>query len=225
MTNAQLDTSRERSLRLSAAGGLGFTLLYVVHVLLQGLGPDKTAAAAITAYEVKHRTVLLASEVAVRLALLVFLAFLAPLVATVWRVGSPTFAVAVLAAGVVFLAMGFLSSAAETALVGVAGDNEPGAVLALDELQGRTPVVWTITALVSVLSLTVLSTGLLSRWVGIAGLVAAAVFLLGSLFSVFGRTAEGSSSLYGVGVFVVWMLVFSIALWRPPKATTGATPA
>jgi hypothetical protein len=54
----------------------------------------------------------------------------------------------------------------------------------LDQLQGRTPVVWTITALVATLSLAIRRTGLVGRWLGVAGLVAAAIFLLGSVFSI-----------------------------------------
>jgi hypothetical protein len=99
--------------------------------------------------------------------------------------------------GGVFVAMGFVSNAAETALIGVADSNQPTAVLALDQLQGRTPVVWTITALVAVLSLAIQRTGLVERWLGVAGLVAAAIFLLGSVFSVLGRSPEGSLSLLG----------------------------
>jgi hypothetical protein len=49
--------------------------------------------------------------------------------------------------------MGFVSNAAETALIWVADHNQPAAVLALDQLQGRTPIVWTITALVAAISL------------------------------------------------------------------------
>jgi len=71
------------------------------------------------------------------------------------------------------------------------------AVLALDQLQGRTPIVWTITALVAVRSLAIQRTSLVGRWLGVVGLVAAAVFLLGSIFSVLGRTPEGTSSLVG----------------------------
>ena len=89
------------------------------------------------------------------------------------------------------------SAAAETALIGVADGNQPAAVVALNELQGRTPVVWTITALVAVISLAVHRTGLVWRWLGVVGLVAAAVFLLGSVFSVLGRTPEGASSSSG----------------------------
>jgi hypothetical protein len=92
-------------------------------------------------------------------------------------------------------------------------------VLALDQLQGRTPIVWTITALVTALSLAIRRTGLVGRWLGVAGLVAAAVFLLGSVFSVLGRTPEGGSSLVGVGLFVVWMLALSLSLWRASVAT------
>ena len=45
-------------------------------------------------------------------------------------------------------------------------------------------------------------------------LAAAAVFLVGSVFSVLGRTPERGSSLVGVGLFIVWMLAVSVGLWR-----------
>jgi hypothetical protein len=121
----------------------------------------------------------------------------------------------------VFVAMGFVSNAAETALIGLADANQPAAVLALDQLQGRTPIVWTITALVAALSLGIYRAGLVGRWLALAGLVAAAVFLLGSIFSVLGRTSEGSSSLVGVGLFIVWMLMLTASLWR--AASTSLT--
>jgi len=115
--------------------------------------------------------------------------------------------------------MGFVSNAAETALLGMADSNQPTAVVALDQLQGRTPVVWTITALVTELSLAIQRTGLVERWLGVAGLVAAAIFLLGSIFSVLGRSPEGNSSLLGVGLFIGWMLVLSAACNAPRQAT------
>jgi hypothetical protein len=150
------------------------------------------------------------------LALLAFIGFLAGLVPVIWRAGQETLAVAVGISGGVFVAMGFVSNAAETALIGVADANQPAAVLALDQLQGRTPIVWSITALVAALSLAGWRTGLVGRWLAVAGLVAAAVFLLGSVFSVLGRTPEGGSSLVGVGLFIVWMLALSLSLWRTP---------
>jgi hypothetical protein len=120
--------------------------------------------------------------------------------------------------------MGFVSNAAETALIWVADSNQPAAVLALDQLQGRTPVVWTITALVAALSLAIYRTGLVRRWLAVAGVVAAVIFLLGSIFSVLGPTPEGSSSLVGVGLFIVWMLALSAALWRAASTTTTPRP-
>jgi hypothetical protein len=63
-------------LRAAAIGGLAFTVLYLVHRLLQGAGPDGPSAAAVAAYQVAHRGALLASEIAVGLALLAFIAFL-----------------------------------------------------------------------------------------------------------------------------------------------------
>jgi hypothetical protein len=206
-------------LRTAAIGGLAFTVLYVVHRLLQGTGSDGSGAPAVAAYQLAHRGALLASEVAVGLALLAFIPFLAGLVPVIWRAKQETLAVAVAISGGVFVAMGFVSNAAETALIGVADANQPAAVLALDQLQGRTPIVWTITALVTALSLAIRRTGLVGRWLGVAGLVAAAVFLLGSVFSVLGRTPEGGSSLVGVGLFVVWMLALSLSLWRASVAT------
>jgi hypothetical protein len=118
-------------------------------------------------YNLAHRSTLLASEVALGLALLAFIPFVAALVPVIWRAGQPTLAVAV--SGGVFVAMGFVSNAAETALIGVADSNQPAAVLALDQLQGRTPIVWTITALVTVVSLAIQRTGLVWRWLGVAG--------------------------------------------------------
>jgi hypothetical protein len=224
MTGAQLDWSPGQQVRTAATGGLTFTVLYLLHRLLQGTGPDSSTAAAAAAYNLAHRSTLLASEVAVGLALLAFIPFVAALVPVIWQAGQQTLAVAVAISGGVFVAMGFVSTAAETALISVADSNQPAAVLALDQLQGRTPIVWTITALVTVISLAIQRTGLVWRWLGVAGLAAAAIFLLGSIFSVLGRTAEGSSSMVGVGVFIVWMLVLSVGLWRSPAGSPRSRP-
>jgi len=212
--SATTDRAPGQPLRMAAIGGLAFTILYLAHRLLQGTGPDSSSMEAVAAYQVAHRGTLLASEVAVGLALVAFIGFLAALVPVIWRAGQETLAVAVAISGGVFVAMGFVSNAAETALIGVADANQPAAVLALNELQGRTPVVWAITALVAALSLAIWRTGLVGRWLAVAGQAAAAVFLLGSVFSVLGPTPEGGLSLVGVGLFVVWMLAVSVGLWR-----------
>jgi hypothetical protein len=224
MTGGDAGRSPAPPLRSAAVGGLAFTVLYLLHRVLQGTGPEGSTAASVAAYNVAHRGALLASEVAVGLALLAFIGFLAALVPGIWRAGQETLAVAVAISGGVFVSMGFVSNAAETALIGVADSNQPAAVLTLDQLQGRTPIVWTITALVAVLSLAIYRTGLAWRWLGVAGLVAAAVFLLGSVFSVLGRTAEGRSSLVGVGLFIVWMLALSVGLWRAAPRSAFPRP-
>jgi hypothetical protein len=224
MMSLHLDQAPRQAVRTAAVGGLAFTVLYLVHRVLQGTGPDSSTAAAVAAYNVAHRGALLASEVAVGLALLAFIWFVAALVPIIWRARQETLAIAVGIGGAVFVAMGFVSNAAETALIGVADSNQPAAVLALDQLQGRTPVVWTITALVAVLSLAIRRTGLVWRWLGAVGLITAAIFLLGSIFSVLGRTPEGSSSLIGVGLFIVWMLVLSAGLWRAASSSTTPRP-
>ena len=224
MTAANPDRSPGQPLRTAAISGLAFTVLYVVHRLLQGTGPHSSTAAAVATYQVVHRGALVASEVAVGLGLLAFIPFLAGLVPVIWRAGEEALAVAVATSGGVFVAIGFVSNAAETALIWVADRNQPAAALALDQLQGRTPVVWTISAMVAAISLAIYRTGLVGRWLGMAGLVAAVIFLLGSVFSILGRTPEGSSSLIGVGLFIVWMLALSAALWRASSTSTTPRP-
>jgi hypothetical protein len=224
MTSVHLGPPSGQPLRTAAVGGLAFTVLYLVHRILQGSGPEGSTAAALSDYNLTHRGSLLASEVAVGLALLAFIPFLAALVPVIWRAGQETLAVAVAISGGVFVAMGFVSNATETALVGVADSDQPAAVLALDQLQGRIPIVWTITALIAVLSLAIYRTSLVWRWLGVVGLVAAVIFVLGSVFSVLGPTPEGRSSLIGVGIFIVWMLVLSAGLWRTASQRTSLHP-
>lgn len=213
-----------RALRTAALGAFGFDVFYVVHRLLQGLGPDGDTPAAVAAFNVAHRSALVAGEVAVGAALLAAVVFVAALAPVIRKAGQDTLATATTIIGTVFVALGFVSQAAETALVGAADAADLSAVLALNQLQGRTPVVWSIAALTAVVSLSVLRTGLLPRWLGAGGLVAAGVFALGSTFSVLGRTVEGGSSLFGVGLFVTWMLVLAVFLWRaaggPARAAT-----
>jgi predicted anti-sigma-YlaC factor YlaD len=131
MTDGHPGRSPGQQLRTAALAGLAFTVLYLLHRLLQGTGPDNSTAAAVAAYNLAHRSRLLASEVAVGLALLAFILFLAALVPMIWRTGQQTLAVAVAISGGVFVAMGFVSNAAETALIGVADSNQPAAVLTL----------------------------------------------------------------------------------------------
>ena len=47
-----------RTLRGAALSGLGSAVLYIVHRLLQGLGPDDTTPAGIAAFDTGHRTAL-----------------------------------------------------------------------------------------------------------------------------------------------------------------------
>jgi hypothetical protein len=214
MARTITSTSHLWALRVAALGAVAFDVLFVGHHVLQASGPAGSTADAVAAYNASHRTALLVSEVLVGLALLAAIAFVAGLAAALRDAGQPTYATAVTVSGSVFVAIGFLSQAAETALVHVADQGDSSAVLALNELQGRTPVVWTIVALTASASWGARRAVLVPRWFGLAGLGAAAVFLLGSVFSILGRTSEGSSSLFGVGLFVLWMLVLAVLLWR-----------
>jgi hypothetical protein len=209
-----IGVTESRALRTAALGALGFDVFYIAHRLLQGLGPDGDTPAAVAAFNVAHRSTMVASEVAVGAALLATIVFVAALASVVRRAGEATLATAIAISGTLFVALGFVSQAAETALVGAADAGDLSAVLALNQLQGRTPIVWSITALTAAVSLSALRTRLLPKWLAVGGLVASGVFALGSTFSVLGRAVEGNSSLFGVGLFIVWMLVLAVFLWR-----------
>ena len=112
--------ARGSSLQLAAVGALVFSVLFLLHHVLQGSGPVGSSAAEVASYNVAHRGPLVGSEIALGLGLLAFIAFLAPLTMVIWRAGCETAAFALLVAGSVFLALGFMSVAAETALVDVA---------------------------------------------------------------------------------------------------------
>jgi len=72
--------------------------------------------------------------------------------------------------------------------------------------------LFAFTALAATVGWAILRTGLAWRWLGIASLVAAAVFMLGSIFSVLGATPEGRSSIYGIGLSILWMLLLGAGL-------------
>ena len=201
-------------LRIGAVGVLAFNVLYVVHRILQAMGSGSSDPATVIAYEIAHRGRLLISEIAVCMALLAFLAFVATLVPVVWWAGQEALAVAIGLSGAIFVALGFVSSAAETALVWVAATHDPTAVNVLDQLQGRIPIIWSIAAVVVVISVAVTSAGLAGRWLAIAGIFASVIFLLGSIFSVLGSTPERGFSLVGIGLFVAWMFALAIILWH-----------
>ena len=200
--------------RTAALGALVFDVFYLVHRSLLGLGPGDATPAGISAFNVAHRWALLASEAAVGLALLAIIVFIAAFASRIRQAGRDTLATAVTVSGAAFVAMGFISQAAETALVGVADAGDQSAVVALNHLQGRIPIVWTITALTAAVSLAGLRTRLLPTWLSVAGLVAVGMFALGSMSSVLGRTVEGNSSLFGVGLFIAWLLLVAVCLWR-----------
>jgi len=66
---------------------------------------------------------------------------------------------AVLVSGTVFAVLGLVSTAAETALVRVAGTGVGSAVLTLFELQAKVPIVFAVTAFTGASALALLRTG------------------------------------------------------------------
>jgi hypothetical protein len=146
----------------------------------------------------------------------VFVLFLAALLGPLRQTGEWFGATAVGVSGTVFVALGLVSTATETALVRVVGTGERAAVLVLFELQAAVPVVFAVTAFTGTTALALLRTRLLPRWLGVGGLGASAVFLLGAVLSIFGA-AEGESSPFGPALFIAWMFVLCIGLLRADR--------
>jgi hypothetical protein len=210
---AGLDAAQRGLLRLGGGAGLVFAALYLAHVVLQSPGPADGSVATVASYFTEHRIELLLSEVLNGIGLIIFVLFVAALAGTLRHAGEQIGAAAVLASGTVFVALGLVSTAAETALIRVADAGERAAVLTLFELQAKVPVVFAVTALTGATALAILRTRLLPRWLGIAGLGAMVLFLIGAVMSILG-TAEGESSPFGPALFLTWMVVLCIALLR-----------
>ncbi len=209
----RLGAERFGSLRVAGCAGLVFASLYLAHVVLQSPGPADGSAATVGAYFAERRAALLLSEILNGIGLIVFVVFLAAFVDSLRQADEQIGASAALVSGTVFVALGLVSTAAETALVRVADAGERAAVPTLFELQAAVPVVFAVTAFTGTTALALLRTRLLPRWLGVAGLGASTVFLIGAALSVFGA-AEGESSPFGPGLFIAWMLVLCIGLLR-----------
>jgi len=220
MTSMKLDRFSGPLLRNAAIGGLAFTILYLLHRVLQGTGPDRSTAAAVAAYHVVHRGALVASEVAVGLALLAFIPFLAALVPVIWRAGQETLAVAVAISGSIFVAMGFVSNAAETALIGVADSNQPAA--------GRTGPGSAAGPYPDRVDDHGAGRGALAgdpaHQPGRALARRGGLGRRGSLPAGLHLQRPGTNPRRDfvpcrVGIFIVWMLLFSVGLWRTAATT------
>ncbi|MBM7502756.1 hypothetical protein ACFPER_04690 [Agromyces aurantiacus] len=209
--NAAVRASR---LRWAAIGATAFVVLYGVHRLLQGLGPETSAPADLAAWIGDQRVPLLASELALGVALLAVIVFAAPLAVVLHDDGDAVTAAAFGLASAVFIAMGLVSLTAETALFAAATDPAETALAVLDALQTRVPNVLAGSALAATLAPAFLRRRIGWRWLGIVSLVAAAFFALGFVFGVLGSAPEGRGSVFGVAVFIVWMALVTAALWR-----------
>lgn len=203
---------RASRLRWAASGATAFVVFYALHRLLQGAGPSSADPADVAGWIADQRGMLLASEFALGAAMLACFVFVAPLLAVLLGHGASVTAIAFGLAGGVFIAIGLVSVAAETALFAAEGST-PLVIAALDGLQGRIPNVLAAAVLAASLAPAFLGRYVAWRWMGFASIVAAAVFALGFVFEVAGSAPESKGSIFGVAAFIVWMALVSAALW------------
>jgi hypothetical protein len=211
---AGLDRSTSaRTRRTAAAGGLTFVVLYLAHRLLQLPGPADASPVAVAADVLEHRDRLLASEMCNGLGLLAFVIFLAALLTLLRCSDAHALHHAVLAAGTAFIALGYASTATETALVHIAATGDLTAIRVLFELQARIPVVFVAAAFTAATALAADKARLLPRAVAAAGLALAALFAAGAVFSLTGAATSDTSPI-GPLLFLVWTLTLSIGAHR-----------
>lgn len=223
MPQPRADSTRAVRLRWAASGATAFVVLYALHRVLQGLGPDSAEPAALAEWITDARAPLLAGELALGVALLSFIVFVAPLVVVLRDDGDPVIAVALGIVGAVFVAMGLVSLTAETALFAAEGATaEPVAIAVLDALQARVPNVLAGAALAAAIAPAFLRRRMAWRWLGFVSVAAAALFLLAFVFSVVGSAPETRGSIFGVAAFVVWMALVAAALWRSVGSARSA---
>ncbi len=146
-----------------------------------------------------------------------FMLFVVSLAGSLRRTGGLLAVAGVIVSGSVFVALGMVSTAAETALLVVAGSGQPAAVLVLFELQARVPVVFAVAAFTAATALAVRRSGLFPSWLGVLGLVAAGVFLGGAALSVLAPVGAGDSSPVGPALFAAWLLVLCSGLLRASR--------
>lgn len=208
-----------RGERGAAAGGLVFVLLLFTGSFVVSTPSAFNPVGVVIAQYVQHRTAILVSCYLSILAGPFFLLFLASLRRILERAAqeeSPlpavSFAAGALATGVVYVWY-----AIPAALALGAATPRNGAVvqalLGLSTVLGFfSDVLFGVT--VAAASIEILRTRVLPRWLGVVGLVSAALFGLNQLSIAQPRGPLGLAGLLGFLLFLVWMLTTSITLLR-----------
>jgi len=212
-----------RGERGAAAGGLVFVLLLVAGSFVVSTPSAFGPVSAVIAQYVQHRTAILVSCYLSVLAGPFFLLFLASLRRILERSveeESPfpavSFAAGVLAIGIVYV----WSAIPAVLALGVATPGNGAVVQALlglaTVLGFFSDVLFGVT--VAAASIVILRTRVLPRWLGVVGLVSAALFGLNQCSIEQPRGPLGLAGLLGFLLFLVWMLATSITLLRASGA-------
>ncbi|HXA30462.1 MAG TPA: hypothetical protein VN193_17140 [Candidatus Angelobacter sp.] len=221
--------------RLGAATGILFVVLLMVSIFMVPQTPDVNAAPGVIAsYYSDHRNAVLASAYLGGLAIPVFLWFLGSLFQALRRAEGEhaRLSIVCLAGGIATatFALGMAIFAATLAW-GSALQADGGAVRALFLLSSMSVqfIYFAMVAFVLAGSVLMIRTGVISRWIGEAGVVFAAVMLVGaaSLAPSGAFQLNGGLTFAGLLAFALWVLSVSVRMvmlaW-PRRAAVGAAP-
>jgi hypothetical protein len=206
--------------RVAGVCGIVFVVLSAAIAVTAPPLPTLTAGAAeVGAYYSAHQGGFLAGNYLGAVALvpgLVLLAFLVQGIRSAEAPGGAVWLLAALASGVGFASALFLLALLQATGV-VAPTAEPGTAKALSDVSNIAfgMSLLPLGAMVGSLSWGFLATGVLSRWIGCAGLVVALVNLLASLGTVIltgPMAAGGPATLVAFIALVGWSLWVSIAV-------------
>jgi hypothetical protein len=220
--------------RWAPASGIGFVVLYVIAFLpflVVGESPALgDSAEEVAEYFTDNRSAVLTAVILLGLAVPLFLAFVAAAAVSLRRAGEPLLAGIALATGVTAAAMfGALVVTFGALAQGVARTADAGVAKAIYD------VSWSIEVLVSfpaamfvlVVSAGGIGAGILPRWFGWLGVVAALAFAVGGTTwasSGFWAPDGGYTTLTEL-VFLAWLLAVSVLLLRRPQPAEAGQAA
>lgn len=221
--------------RFGAATGILFVVLLVVSVFMVPTPPDVNASAqTISTYYSDHRTAVMLSMYVGGLAAVAFLWFLGSLYQTLRRAEGEhaRLSIVCLGGGICIAAVALASAAFNTSLAyssALHGDDGAVRGLYLLSVFSIQFVYFAIATFVAAGSILMIRTGVISRWIGEAGVVFAMLMLVGagSFASGGALLPQGGIEFGGLAAFAVWMLATSVRmvmLASPKRAAMDAAP-
>lgn len=222
--------------RIGGIAGIGFAILVVVLFLIGGDSPTfDDSAEKVREFFVDSDTTV---HVTTWLGALTFVFFLLPFAAglrTVLGAADPVEGQMLsrisYSAAVIAVAVGGAGSAYwEVLSQGVAEDLSDDTLVALarfDTVSFAAVLPWALALFVFSASVVIVQSGVVGRWIGWLGILAALLLVVGTLW-IFTEDDESALAILvfvGLPLTVLWVLILSISMLRTPTRASASTPS